>query len=233
MHTLRRSADRGHADFGWLDTRHSFSFGNYYDPRHMGFASLRVINEDFVRGGGGFASHGHANMEIVTYVISGQLAHRDSLGNAGIIRPGEVQRMSAGRGIQHSEMNPSTSATVHLLQIWLTPEVHDTAPDYAHETLDEARMRNQWGVIAAPRGEASAGVVGLRRDALIHAVRCDHSTTLSHSFRHARGWLQVIDGEARCDDLLIRAGDGLALAEVERLELDASSDFHALLFDLT
>jgi len=233
MHALRRSAERGHADLGWLDTRHSFSFGHYYDPRHTGFAALRVINEDVIRGGGGFAPHGHANMEIVTYVISGQLAHRDSLGNTGIIRPGEIQRMSAGRGIQHSEMNPSPSNSVHLLQIWLTPEVHDTPPDYAHETLDPSSLRNQWGLIAAPRGEAQVGMVGLRLDARIHAVRCDQSTSLSHPLTHARAWLQVIEGEARHDDLLVHPGDGLALSGLERLELDASADFHALLFELS
>jgi len=233
MFVLRRSRERGHADLGWLHTRHSFSFGHYHDPKHMGFASLRVINEDVVRGGGGFAPHGHANMEIVTYVIAGQLAHRDSLGNAGLIQPGEIQRMSAGRGIQHSEMNPSNDTPVHLLQIWLTPEIHDTPPDYAHETLDANLLRNRWGLIAAPRGETTGGVVGLRRDARIHAVRCDQSTSLSHALRQGKGWLQVIDGEACCESVILSAGDGLAITAVTRLDLDVSDNFHALLFDLS
>jgi len=224
MITLRPSKDRGHANHGWLDTYHTFSFNTYYDEKHMGFRSLRVINEDRVAGGGGFPTHPHRDMEIVTYVLEGALEHRDSLGTGSVIRPGEIQRMSAGSGIRHSEFNQSKSDPVHLLQIWITPEKNGLKPEY-----EQKKVPAEWSLIAAPEGGENA--VTIHQDAKIWAGRINGG--LTHELapgRHA--WVQVTRGSIELNGKKLAAGDGAAVSDESKLELKASSPAEALLFDL-
>jgi redox-sensitive bicupin YhaK (pirin superfamily) len=231
MRMLRASNDRGHFDFGWLDTRHSFSFGEYHDPEHMGFRSLRVLNEDRVQPGQGFGTHGHRDMEILTWVMSGALEHRDSLGTHGVIRPGEAQIMSAGTGIQHSEYNGSQQELVHFLQIWLLPSQKGLSPRYGQVAFDDARFRNRWGLIASP--DAADGSVKVFQDVRVHVARLDAGAALPVSVLAGRfGYLHVAVGAVRAGDQSLSAGDALKFDEAESFEIRASEPAEVLCFDL-
>lgn len=235
MFTLRPSEERGHFNFGWLDTRHSFSFGDYYDPAHMGFHSLRVINEDVIQPGEGFGTHPHRDMEILTWVLSGALQHQDSLGHVGIIRPGEAQRMSAGRGIRHSEFNASGETPVHLLQIWLSPNQMGVEPDYEQVAFPDEALKNRLTVVASPDGRE--GSASWHQDAILSIGRLDGGTSMTTELaprRHA--WIQVARGEVRLESETghspLKAGDGVAIQLEPELRIHALSDSEILLFDL-
>lgn len=231
MISHRKANERGHADFGWLDSHHSFSFGQYYDPAHMGFGSLRVINDDRVAAGGGFDTHGHQDMEIVSYVLDGALAHRDSLGSGSVIRPGDVQVMSAGTGIRHSEFNASKTDPVHFLQIWIIPEKKGLKPDYAERHFPEAERLGRLRLIASHDGRD--GSLTIRQDASIHAAVLDAGTDLTHTLAEGRRyWLQVAKGSLEVDGKTVLAGDGLAIVKETSLTLRATSRSEILLFDL-
>jgi redox-sensitive bicupin YhaK (pirin superfamily) len=228
---IRRSAERGHADHGWLDTSHTFSFADYYDPEFMGFRALRVINEDFVAPAKGFGMHPHANMEIVTYVLEGELAHRDSLGNGSIIRPGEVQRMSAGTGVTHSEMNPSKTTPVHLLQIWILPDRRGYPPSYEQTAFPEAERRGRLCVVASPDGRD--GSVTIHQDATLSVALLGPGDRVEHVLTDGRyGWLQVARGAVELDGQRLAAGDGLAVAGPGALAIRGVEDAEILVFDL-
>src|SRR5687767_5993282 len=231
MITIRRASERGHADHGWLDTRHTFSFAEYYDPKHMGFRALRVINEDVVRGGGGFGTHPHRDMEIVTYVLSGALAHKDSMGNGSVIRPDDVQRMSAGTGVTHSEHNASPAEPVHLLQIWLLPAETGTAPSYEQRAFPAAEKRGQLRLVGAPDGRD--GAVTIHQDVALYASVLAPGDRVSHELapgRHA--WVQVIGGDVTVNGQPLTAGDGAALSNEGAVAIEARTDSEILLFDL-
>jgi quercetin 2,3-dioxygenase len=231
MIVKRAAGDRGRANFGWLDSRHTFSFGHYHDPAHMGFGPLRVINEDRVKPGAGFDTHGHRDMEIISYVLEGALEHKDSIGTGSIIRPGEVQRMSAGTGIRHSEYNPSKQEPVHFLQIWIMPERDGLAPSYEQKPfpLDE---RGRLHLVASPDGRE--GSVTVHQDAELRAGRLDAGDRVSHALKPGRlAWLQVIDGAVDLNGVDLAAGDGAAIADVADLALHANARSEVLLFDMT
>lgn len=231
MITLRRAEDRGQFDFGWLDTRHTFSFGDYVDPDQMGFRSLRVINEDRVKPAKGFGTHGHRDMEILTWVLSGALEHRDSLGTHGVIRPGEAQVMSAGTGIRHSEFNASESEPVHFLQIWILPERQGLVPRYDQVAFTDADLRNRLRLIASPDG--AEGSVKLFQDAKIHAARLDSGRELRASIAPIRfGYLQVAAGSLAIGETILHAGDGARIEGASDLALAALSPSELLFFDL-
>jgi hypothetical protein len=226
---IRRAEERGHFDFGWLDTYHTFSFGDYHDPAQVGFRALRVINEDWVRGGGGFPPHPHRDMEIVTYVLQGALEHSDSMGNGSVIRPGEVQRMSAGTGVVHSEKNASAVEPVHLLQIWLFPERRGLDPSYEQRPLPDVNGR--LAVIASP--DARDGSVRIHQDASILAAQLNQGQTAEHGLRPGRhAWVQVVRGPAMLNGERLEQGDGAAVSDVSRLEIEAIEPSHLLVFDL-
>lgn len=233
MITLRPSEERGHANHGWLDTHYTFSFDTYHDPEHMGFRSLRVINEDWVAGGKGFPPHGHRDMEIVTYVLEGALQHQDSMGNGGVIRPGEVQRMSAGTGVTHSEYNPSPTERLHLLQIWITPEARNLAPSYEQKKFAPEGRRGRLQLLASR--DAREGSVKIQQDAALYTAALGPKETVTHklaSGRHA--WLQVARGEVTLNGVALKAGDGAAASDERALEIagaDGGSS-EILLFDL-
>jgi len=228
---LRPSLARGHANHGWLDTRHTFSFASYYDPRHMGFRGLRVINEDHIAGAGGFPMHPHRDMEIVTYVLTGALEHKDSLGNGGVIRPGEVQRMSAGSGIRHSEFNPSKRDDVHLLQIWIEPDVRGVAPGYAQTVFPAPDRTGRLRLVASPDGRD--GSLSIRTDTNLYASILEPGTALAFGNRAGRhAWLQVARGRLRVNGQTLVAGDGAAVSAAGSLELEALDPSEILLFDL-
>ena len=231
MLTLRRSEERGHFDFGWLNTRHTFSFGDYFDPAHHQFHALRVINEDVVAPGTGFGTHGHKDMEILTWVLEGALEHQDSLGTKGVIRPGEAQVMSAGTGIRHSEFNASKSEPVHFLQIWLLPEAKDLPPRYGQVAFPDARFRNAWGLIASRDG--ADGSVVIFQDFSLSVARLDAGARLARSLdpsRHA--WIHVAKGAIQTNELCLQAGDALALEGESGLALEALEASEILYFDL-
>lgn len=231
MQTVRRSDERGVAHFGWLDSRHTFSFGHYHDPKFMGFGPLRVINEDRVQPGRGFDTHGHRDMEIISYVVSGALRHEDSLGNGSIIRPGDVQRMTAGTGVRHSEYNASDKEPVHFLQIWIQPEAPGLPPGYEQKAFPAEQQTNRLALVVARGGRD--GAVSIHRDVDIYAGRLDAGVGIEHAFRAGRsGWLQVVHGELRANDLVLQAGDGLALRELSELQLQAIAASELLLFDM-
>jgi redox-sensitive bicupin YhaK (pirin superfamily) len=227
-HQIRRAADRGHANHGWLDTNHTFSFANYYDPKHMGFSHLRVINEDRVTAGRGFGPHPHRDMEIISYVVDGALAHRDSTGSGGVIRHGDVQTMSAGRGVFHEEMNGSKSEPVHFLQIWLLPAKNGTPPAYADKHFDLARRGMV--LVASPDGRDGSLTIG--QDTDLYRLLLDDGKTLMHDVRRSKAWIQVVQGELTVAGEVLKAGDGMALVDAEALELTAKGDVEALVFDL-
>lgn len=234
MQIFRPAAERGHVRAGWLDSRHSFSFGHYHDPQWMGWGPLRVINEDRVQPGAGFAPHGHANMEIISYVISGGLAHRDSGGNEGVLRPGELQWMSAGHGIEHSEYNASDSEPVHFLQIWIQPNRLNAAPDYAQKAFDPAARRAQWGLLASPDG--ADGSLAIRQDARLFGVQLAAGESVASNLDPARRyWLQVVQGQVSVGDRALSAGDAVGYAdEADELHITGTGETLAdlLLFEL-
>jgi quercetin 2,3-dioxygenase len=231
MIQIRRSEERGHADHGWLSTYHTFSFADYWDPRHMGFRALRVINEDHVRGGTGFPTHGHRDMEIVTYVLEGGLQHKDSLGSGSIIRPGDVQRMSAGTGVTHSEINASDTETVHLLQIWLLPERSGLQPGYEEKTFGDEDKRGRLRLVASRDGRD--GSVTVHQDVELYATVLEPSEAAAHELRAGRhAWVQVARGRVLVNGQALRAGDGAALSAEERVELEGLERAEVLLFDL-
>lgn len=233
MITLRPSAERGHANHGWLDTYHSFSFDTYHDPKHMGFRSLRVINEDFVDGGKGFPPHGHRDMEIVTYILEGALQHQDSMGSGGVIRPGEVQRMSAGSGVTHSEFNASPTERVHLLQIWILPEARGLEPSYEQKKFAAEGRRGKLQLLASR--DARDGSVRIHQDAALYTAALAPKEAVTHALvagRHA--WLQVARGAVTLNGVALKAGDGAAVSDERALEISGagSGDSEVLLFDL-
>lgn len=229
MIELRRSAERGFVDHGWLVARHSFSFGDYYDPRAMGWGVLRVINEDRVAPGKGFPTHSHRDMEIITYVIAGALEHRDSLGNGEVIGPGEVQRMSAGSGIRHSEFNPSPDTPTHLLQIWIEPAEIGITPSYEQQPL--AAGDNHWRLIASPDGRDGSTLI--HQDALVHAARLAPEAHLEYMMGLGRkAYLHLVHGEGELNGRAMHGGDGARIAAESRLIFSASEACELLFFDL-
>jgi redox-sensitive bicupin YhaK (pirin superfamily) len=228
---LRKSSDRGHFDHGWLDTYHTFSFGDYYDPDHMGFRSLRVMNDDRVQAGQGFGMHPHRDMEIVTYVLEGALEHRDSMGNGSVLRPGEFQRMTAGTGIRHSEFNPSTTELVHLYQIWLLPERNGLTPGYEQKAFSEEDQQGRWRVVASR--DAEDGALKINQDAKVLLTRLDRGESVVHEISKGRhAWLQVLRGRVKVRDQAAAAGDGFAVSDEPSLVVNADEASELMLFDL-
>ena len=231
MIEIRKSDERGHADHGWLKTWHSFSFADYFDPRHVEFGPLRVINEDYVRPGAGFGTHGHRDMEIITYILEGALEHRDSMGNGSVIRPGNVQRMSAGTGVQHSEFNPSDKETVHLLQIWIQPSKRGVQPSYEEARFEEADKRGRLRLIASP--DAGEGSVRIHQDARVYAGLFDADERAELALAPGRrAYVHVARGEVTVNGKALRAGDGLKLAGIDRVRVDKGRAAEVLVFDL-
>ena len=231
MITLRRAGERGRTRLDWLDSWHSFSFGEYYDPAHMGFGPLRVINDDRVAPGGGFGTHPHRDMEIVTYVLSGELQHRDSMGNGTIIRPGEVQRMTAGTGIRHSEFNPSDTRPVHLLQIWLFPEQRGLQPGYEQKSFPASEEANRLRLVASRDGRD--GSVTIHQDADLFVGRLSPGAAVRHEFRPGRfGWVQVATGALTLNGQRLEAGDGAAVEDEAAVELIGAEEGEVLVFDM-
>lgn len=228
--TLRPSSERGHNQIDWLDSRFSFSFANYHDPAHMGFRSLRVINDDHIAADGGFPMHPHRDMEIVTYIIEGSLAHRDSLGTGSVIVPGEIQRMSAGSGITHSEFNAS-DAPLHLLQIWIIPATQGGTPSYAQKTINPDNVAGKFGVIASPDGRD--GSVDIKQDALIWLAKLAKGQGADFDLKPGRGaWAQVVRGSIMVDGQMLSTGDGAHWTDSGMTQFVANDDSEVLLFDL-
>ena len=231
MITIRKSEERGHFQHGWLDTYHTFSFDQYYDPAHMHWRALRVINEDRVARGQGFPTHSHRDMEIVTYILSGALEHRDSMGNGSVIRPGDVQRMTAGTGVSHSEFNPSSDEGVHLLQIWILPEARNLTPSYEQKFFSQQERTGKLRLITSSDG--SDGSVKIHQDARIYAALIGSDQSVSHQLSGNRcGWLQVAAGSIRLNDVDLEQGDGAAISRESQLQIAALEQSEVLLFDL-
>jgi redox-sensitive bicupin YhaK (pirin superfamily) len=231
MISVRKSADRGRTKIDWLDSRHTFSFGDYYDPAQMGFRTLRVINEDRVRPGAGFPTHGHRDMEIVTYILEGALEHKDSLGTGSIIRPGEAQRMSAGAGITHSEFNHSKSEPVHFLQIWIEPATRGIAPGYEQKTIDDAKACGGFAPVGTPSGRD--GSVKIHQDATLSVAKLERGQSVAASLSTGRhGWLQIARGEVAANGVALAAGDGAAISDEEKVTIVANSPAEVLFFNL-
>ena len=238
MISLRKSSDRGYADHGWLKSFHSFSFADYHDPRHMGFGKLRVINEDRIAPGSGFGTHGHRDMEIISYVLSGELAHKDSMGNgqvgaanAGVIKPGDVQRMSAGRGVMHSEFNNAPNDTTHFLQIWIEPNVRGIPPGYEQKHFSSADKRGRLRLVAS--GDGRDGSVGIHADAALYAGLFDRgeSAQLALAPSH-RAYVHVVRGSVEVNGLRIGVGDAVRLEDESAIELTGGDQAEVLVFDL-
>lgn len=231
MIEIRRSDERGSADHGWLKTLHSFSFADYYDPRNMGFGALRVINEDRVAPGTGFGTHGHRDMEILTYVLEGALAHRDSLGNGSVIRPGDVQRMSAGTGVQHSEFNHETQGTTHFLQIWIEPSQRGIAPGYEQRRFDDALKRGRLQPIAAP--DAREGALTIHQDAVVYAGLFDAAERAEYEIVEGRRlYVHVVRGRIELNGQPLETGDAAKCADETRFVFAHALDAEVLVFDL-
>ena len=231
MTTIRRSADRGHADHGWLDSRHTFSFADYHDSAHMGFRTLRVINQDIVAPGGGFPTHPHRDMEIFSYVLEGALQHRDSLGNGRVLKPGDIQLMGAGTGVQHSEFNPSPGELAHFLQIWIRPRAHGLAPSYTEWHPDPTQATADKVLVISQDGRERSAVI--RQDADIYRVRPVTGSESVHVLRPGRGlWLQVIRGPIWLDGVELSDGDGASVEEAGEHRIGGESGTEGLLFDL-
>ena len=231
MITIRRSNERGHFDHGWLNTYHTFSFDQYYDPRYMGFRNLRVINEDFVAAGRGFPKHGHRDMEIITYILEGALKHEDSMGNGSVIRPGDVQRMTAGTGVRHSEQNASDSEGVHLLQIWILPNTVGLEPGYEQKAFSEDERRGQLRLIASEDGRE--GTVQVHQDVSLFASILPSGEEVEHQMDQRRyAWLQVARGTVDVNGERANQGDGVVAIGESSLRIDAAEDAEVLLFDL-
>ena len=226
-----KAKDRGHFDHGWLDTYHTFSFGDYYDPAHMGFRSLRVINEDRVQPGKGFGMHGHRDMEIITYVLEGALEHKDSLGNGSIIRPGDLQHMTAGTGVRHSEFDPSADEAVHLYQIWLLPERQSLSPSYDQRAFSEDERRGQLRLVASPDG--ADGSLTIRQDARLYLSLLNDSESVNHELQTGRhAWLQVLRGRVSVNGTALQTSDGLAISDERLLTIIGEQGAEVMLFDL-
>jgi len=231
MITLRKAGDRGHANHGWLDSFHSFSFADYYDPAHMGFGPLRVINEDRVEPGMGFGTHGHRDMEIVSYVLDGELEHKDSMGTGSIIVPGDVQRMSAGKGVLHSEFNPSRERKVHFLQIWIEPAVRGIAPSYEQANVPAEAKRGRLAPMAGPQGAGAA--VTIHQDARLYAALLDGAERVTHALAPGRrAYVHVARGRVRVNGEPLAAGDAAKLEGEAAIALDQGEAAEVLLFDL-
>ena len=229
MIQVRKADERGHFDHGWLDTYHTFSFADYYEPKFMGFRTLRVINEDRVAPGRGFGTHGHRDMEIITYVLEGLLGHRDSMGTGSVIRPGEVQRMSAGSGVTHSEMNASSSDPVHLLQIWIEPDRRGLEPEYEQKAFPAEERNGRLRLVASPDGRE--GSLKIHQDVDLYAANVREGDALRFEFRPKRhGWLQVARGDLTVNGTPLRAGDGAAISDEKSIEVRGNGEM--LLFDL-
>lgn len=231
MITLRRSNERGGGDYGWLNTKHTFSFSDYWDPRWMGFRSLRVINEDCVAPASGFPTHPHNDMEIITYVLEGQLEHKDSLGTGSVILPGDGQRMTAGRGIRHSEYNPSKSERVHLYQIWILPEKKGVEPSYEQKSFPTEEKQGKLRLIASP--DAKDGSVKINQDARLFVTLLKPGEEVTHTLANGRhGWLQVAKGGIELNGQNLELGDGAAISDEQKLIIKGTKDSEVLLFDL-
>ncbi len=231
MITIRKSDERGHANYGWLDTKYTFSFNTYHDPKHMGFRALRVINEDIVAPGQGFGTHGHANMEIITYVVKGALAHKDSTGGEEVLSPNEVQRMTAGTGIRHSEFNPSNTEEVHLLQIWILPEKDGLEPGYEQTFFPAEQKTGKLKLVASKGG--TDGSVHINQDVFVYSSILEKDVSVLHkigSTRHA--WIQLIKGRLDLNGTILEAGDGASASDEESLAITALENSEFLLFDL-
>ena len=231
MMTIRKASERGHARHGWLDSHHTFSFADYYDPEHMGFRALRVINDDRVEGGQGFGAHPHRDMEIISYVLDGALAHKDSMGTGAVIKPGDVQRMSAGTGVVHSEFNASKTDEVHFLQIWLMPDKQGIKPGYEQKAFTDADKRGKFRLVASPDG--SDGSITIHTDAKVYASVVDAGETAELALPAGRqAWVQVARGKARVNGQELAEGDGLAVTGESLLKLEGVDDAELLTFDL-
>jgi len=231
MTEIRRAAERGYADHGWLRSFHSFSFADYHDPRHMGFGPLRVINEDRVQAGAGFGTHGHRDMEIISYVLDGALAHKDSMGNGSTIVPGDVQRMSAGTGVRHSEFNENKSGVTHFLQIWIEPAVAGIPPSYEQKHFDEPDRRGRLRLIASPDG--AEGSVTIHQDARMYAGLFDAGESAVHELAPGRrAYVHVIRGDIEANGRKLMAGDALKISNEDSVSLENGRDAEVLLFDL-
>jgi quercetin 2,3-dioxygenase len=232
MITLRKAGDRGHANHGWLDTHHTFSFADYYDPRHEGFRTLRVINDDRVAPGAGFPNHPHRDMEIITYVLEGALEHQDSMGNGSVIRPGEVQRMSAGAGVVHSEYNHSRDEPVHFLQIWILPDRAGHQPGYEQKTFPAPQRQGRLRLVASPDG--ADGSVTVHQDARIYAAILGAGQRVRHALTgDRRAWVQVARGKVRLGSQDLEEGDGAAINGESGIDLEGVDNAEVLLFDLS
>lgn len=228
---VRKSKERGAADHGWLKSQHTFSFASYYDPAHMGFKSLRVINEDRIAGGTGFGAHPHRDMEIISYVVKGALEHQDSMGTKAIIRPGEVQRMSAGRGITHSEQNHETGSETHFFQIWILPNVQGTAPGYGQKSF-EAELNSQKLVLVASQ-DSRNGSIGIQQDADLYISRLSAGDVIDFDIRSGRGvWIQVVKGKLSVGPTELSGGDAAAITDESKVSIKSSASSEFLLFDL-
>jgi redox-sensitive bicupin YhaK (pirin superfamily) len=231
MLTVRKAAERGHADHGWLDSHHTFSFADYHDPRHMGFGPLRVINDDTVAAGAGFPPHSHRDMEIISYVLEGSLEHKDSMGNGSVMRPGDVQRMSAGTGVTHSEYNASKTAPVHFLQIWIIPSAPGLPAGYEQKHFSEDERRGRLRLVASPDG--AEGSVRIQQDARLYAGLLGPGAAVTHRLARGRkGWLHLARGTAQLGSTALAAGDGVAIEGEEELALSSRDGAEVLLFDL-
>lgn len=231
MITIRRSAERGHAQHGWLDSYHTFSFANYYDPAHMNFSSLRVINDDRIAPGAGFSTHSHSDMEIITYMLSGALEHKDSLGNGSTIRRGEVQRMSAGTGVSHSEYNASAQEPAHLLQIWIMPAENGLTPSYEQQHFDEQQLRGKFRLVVSPDGAADS--LEIHQDVRLYAGLLDNAEAIKHTLSNNRcAYMQVANGSLELNGTVLNSGDGAEIENEKEIQLAKGKGAEVLLFDL-
>lgn len=231
MIRVRPSKERGYFDHGWLETYHTFSFAEYHDPAHMGFRKLRVINEDFVAAGQGFPMHSHRDMEIVTLVLEGRIEHKDSMGNRAVILPGDVQRMSAGTGVRHSEFNPSSDEPLHLLQIWILPDTPGLPPSYEQRRFDDAEKRGRLRLVAADR--PTDGAVKVHQDVRLYSSVLEPAGQVEHAPAHGRhGWIQVIAGHVTLNGIKLLAGDGAAISDERKLEMRSDERSEFILFDI-
>lgn len=231
MIRVRKAEERGHADHGWLDTYHTFSFAGYQDPEYTRFHALRVMNEDVVQPGQGFGTHPHRDMEIVTYVLEGALEHKDSMGNGEVLRAGEFQRMSAGSGITHSEFNPSETEPVHLYQIWLFPELKGIEPSYEQKRFPDNEQHNQLRLVASPGAEQ--GALSIHQNAQIYLSQIEQGKSVSHSIAFGRhAWLQVLRGSVLLNEVPLNTSDGAGISDVQELKIQATDNAEIMLFDL-
>ena len=231
MIEIRRAGERGHAEHGWLNSWHSFSFADYHDPAHMGFSALRVINEDRIQPGTGFGTHGHRDMEIISYVLEGALGHKDSMGTGSTIVPGDVQRMSAGRGVQHSEQNHNQAGVTHFLQIWIEPNVRGIAPGYEQKHFDAASKRGRLRLIASP--DAREGSVTIHQDASIYAALLDGAEKAVHPLaKGRRAYVHVARGEVTANGTPLKTGDALKATDTSQIVLEQGRDAEVIFFDL-